>query len=68
MTNRKMKEIKYIILYIIPVKGTDPVPVSLVKKLRFLRFWFRFQSTGKWDPCSVLLIGVIHYKLLKRLY
>jgi hypothetical protein len=28
-----MKEIKYIILYIIPVKGT--VPVSLVKKLGF---------------------------------
>ncbi len=35
MKNRQMKEIKYIILYIIPVRGTVAIPVSLVKKLGF---------------------------------
>jgi hypothetical protein len=36
-----MKEIKYIILYLVTVPVTVPVP--LVKKLRFLRFRFRFR-------------------------
>jgi hypothetical protein len=42
MKKCEMKEIKYIILYLVPVP--EPllirVPVPLVKKLRFLRFRF----------------------------
>ncbi len=45
-----MKEIKYIILYLVPVTTfkqiTVPVPVALVKKLRFLRFRFEFHNTA----------------------
>jgi hypothetical protein len=49
-----MKEINYIILYLVPVPepqlitvptfNTVTVPVALVKKLRFL--WFQFHNTG----------------------
>ncbi len=51
-----LKEIKYIILCLVPVptfwQVTVPVPVPLVKKLRFLRFRFRFwfHNTGLAKP------------------
>ncbi len=61
-----MKEIKYIILYLVPVptfqQVTDPVPVPLVKKLRFLRFRFRFHNTAEYharelNPSSCKLVN-----------
>jgi hypothetical protein len=42
-----MKVIKYIISYLVPV------PVPLVKKLRFLRFRFRFHNTGRFSPHTI---------------
>jgi hypothetical protein len=38
-----MKVIKCIILYLVPVPEPQLVTVPLVKKLRFLRFWFHFR-------------------------
>ena len=56
-----MKEIKYIILHLVPVLEPKliTVPVPLVKKLRFLRF--RFHNTL---PVELLLtVDVLTYQL-----